>query len=147
MHNINTLNKFLKDELSAMETYQQVLNSLKNEVGLGNSESLMPIYDDHSEAVFSLQGLIRRLDGTPVESSGAFGTWAKMLMGGATMMGHKSALKALHEGEKNGAKDFEAALEDAELPSDIRALIETKLLPDQQEHIRVLEQLLDATVA
>jgi hypothetical protein len=143
MHNINTLNKFLKDELSAMETYQQVLNSLKDEVGLGNSETLKPIYDNHAEAVFSLQGLIRRLDGTPVESSGAWGTWAKLLMGGANILGHKSALKALQEGEKNGAEDFEAALEDAELPSDIRALIETKLLPDQQEHLRILEQLLE----
>jgi uncharacterized protein (TIGR02284 family) len=143
MHNIKILNKFLKDELSATESYQQALDKLRDDVGLGQSEDLMPICDDHVQAVFSLQGLINRLGGTPVENSGAWGTWAKMILGGANMLGKKSVLRALHEGEKNGVKDFEEALQDTELSSDVRALIETKLLPDQQKHIHILEQLLE----
>jgi len=31
MHNIETLNTFLKDELSATETYQQALDKLREE--------------------------------------------------------------------------------------------------------------------
>jgi len=40
MHNIETLNKFLKDELSATETYQQALDKLREDAGLGESKDL-----------------------------------------------------------------------------------------------------------
>ena len=51
MHNIEILNKFLKDELSATETYQQALDKLREDAGLGESKDLRPIYEDHKEAV------------------------------------------------------------------------------------------------
>jgi hypothetical protein len=143
MDNIETLNKFLKDELSATETYQQALDKLQDHADLGGSESLMPLHEAHQEAVSSLQALIQRLGGTPCENSGTWGTWAKIVQGGANMLGTKAALKALQSGEKSGAEDYEKALEDTELPSDIRSLIETSLLPAQRAHINTLEQLLD----
>jgi uncharacterized protein (TIGR02284 family) len=142
MHNIETLNKFLKDELAATETYQQALDKLKEDAGLAGSESLSPIYEAHKDAVSSLQALIERLGGTPCEGSGAWGTWAKIVQGGANILGKKAALKALQEGEKSGAEDYEKALEDTELSSDVHSLIETKLLPAQQAHIRTLDRLL-----
>ncbi|MGZ8227612.1 MAG: DUF2383 domain-containing protein [Methylococcaceae bacterium] len=143
MHNIQILNKFLKDELSATETYQQVLAKLQEDASLGQSESLMPIYKDHQNAVSSLQALISRLGGTPCEDSGAWGTWAKIVQGGANLLGKETALKVLLEGEKSGVADYEEALEDTELSSDVCALIETKLLPAQEAHIRTLDRLLD----
>ena len=144
MHNIETLNKFLKDELSATETYQQALDKLREDAGLGESEDLMPIYEDHKEAVSSLQALISRLGGTPCEDSGAWGTWAKIVLGGANLLGKEAALKALQGGEKSGAEAYEEALQETELSSDVRSLIETKLLPAQQAHIRTLDRLLGA---
>jgi hypothetical protein len=42
------------------------------------------------------------------------------------------------------AENYQKALKDTGLPSDARALIETKLLPAQQSHIRTLDQLLEA---
>jgi hypothetical protein len=60
------------------------------------------------------------------------------------MLGTKVALKALQEGEKSGADDYEKFLKGSELSSDVRALIETKLLPEQQSHIRTLDRLLDS---
>ncbi|MGZ8136404.1 MAG: DUF2383 domain-containing protein [Methylococcaceae bacterium] len=143
MHNIQVLNKFLKDELSATETYQQALAKLQEDASLGQSESLMPIYKDHQDAVSSLQALISRLGGTPCEDSGAWGTWAKIVQGGANLLGKETALKVLLEGEKSGVADYEEALEDTELSSDVCALIETKLLPAQEAHIRTLDRLLD----
>jgi hypothetical protein len=104
----------------------------------------MPIYENHKEAVSSLQTQIRYLGGTPAEDSGAWGTWAKIVLGGADLMGKETVLKALQEGEKNGAEDYEEALKITDLPSEIRSLIETKLLPDQQGHIRTLDRLLGA---
>jgi hypothetical protein len=144
MHNIDTLNKFLKDELSATETYQQAMNKFRDDAGFGESESLLPIHEAHQKAVSSIQALIQRLSGTPCEDSGTWGTWAKIVQGGANMMGTKAALKALQSGEKNGAEDYEKALEDTELHTDIRSLIETSLLPAQQAHIVTLEELMDA---
>lgn len=143
MHNIEILNKLLKDELSATETYQQALDKLKEDAGVGESEDLQPIYEAHKDAVSSLQALINRLGGTPCEDSGAWGTWAKIVQGGANMLGKKAVLKALQAGEKSGAEEYEEALEDTELSSDVRSLIETKLLSAQQAHIRTLDQLLD----
>jgi len=54
---------------------------------------------------------------------------------------------ALQGGEKSGAEAYEEALQETELPSDIRSLIETKLLPAQQAHIRTLDRLLEAETA
>jgi len=147
MNNIDTLNKFLKDELSATETYQQALVKLQDKAGPLGSESLKPIHKAHQEAASSLQALIQRLGGTPCEDSGTWGTWAKIVQGGANMLGTKAALKALQTGEKSGAEAYEEALQEAELSSDIRSLIETKLLPAQQSHIRTLDRLLDVEAA
>lgn len=144
MHNLKTINKLLKDELSATETYQQALDQLRKEVGLAESVHLMPIFEDHKDAVSRLQAYIRQLGGTPSEDSGAWGTWAEIVQGGANMLGKEAALKALQQGEKNGEEDYQEALEDTKLSSDVRALIETKLLPAQQSHVRTLERLLEA---
>ena len=104
----------------------------------------MPIYEGHKHAVSSLQAEIRQLGESPSEGSGAWGTWAELILGGANLLGKAAVLKTLQEGEKSGAEDYNKALQDTELPSDIRSLIETKLLPAQQSHIRTLDRLLDA---
>ena len=141
MHNIEILAKLLKDELSATETYQQALAKLREDVALGEAEDLMPIYEGHKIAVSSLQAQIRQLGGTPAQDSGAWGTWAKIVLGGANLLGKDAVLKALQEGEKSGAEDYKDALQDTKLPSDVRSLIDTKLLPAQQAHIRTLDRL------
>ena len=144
MHIIETLNKLLKNELSATETYQQTLDILREDAELGDSVALMPIYENHKAAVSSLQTQIRYLGGTPAEDSGAWGAWAKIVLGGADLLGKETVLKALQEGEKNGAEDYEEALKITELSSDIKSLINTKLLPDQLGHIRTLDRILGA---
>ncbi len=144
MHNIKTLDTLLKDELSAMETYHQALNKLREDAALGESEYLMPIYEGHKYAVSTLQAEIRQLGESPSDGSGAWGVWAELILGGANLLGKTAVLKTLQEGEKSGAEDYEKALQDSELSSNIRSLIETKLLPAQKSHIRTLDLLLDA---
>ncbi len=144
MKQMETLEKLLKNELSATETYQQVLDKLRADVALSEAENLMPIYEDHKAAVSSLQALTTRFGGTPAEVSGAWGVWAKLILDGANILGNEVVLKALHEGETIGDKDYKEALLDTELPSDIRSLIETKLLLAQQAHISTLDRLLVA---
>ncbi|MDO9104191.1 MAG: DUF2383 domain-containing protein [Methylovulum sp.] len=147
MHNLKTIEKLLKNELSATETYQQALDKFREDVELGDSEHLMPIYEQHKEAVASLQSLTSRLGGTPAETSGVWGTWAKIILGGANMIGKEAVLKTLLEGEKSGLADYQEVLQDTELLPDIRSLVEPKLLSAQQAHIDTLARLLDAATA
>lgn len=142
MHNVESLDKLLRDELSATETYQQALNKFREEGESAEAKNLMPIYEDHEEAVSTLQNQIRNMGANPSESSGAWGSWAQVVQGGANLMGKQAALKALQEGEKSGIEDYQEALQDPELPSDVRSLIENQLLPAQESHIRVLDRLL-----
>jgi hypothetical protein len=144
MHNIETIDKLLKDELAATQTYQQVLDKFREDVSLGGANYLMPIYEDHKEAVSTLKEQVTQMGEIPSEDSGIWGTWAEIIQGGANLLGQKAALKALQEGEKSGADDYQEALQDPELSSDIRSLIETKLLPAQQSHIRTLDRLFEA---
>ncbi|MCX7096257.1 MAG: DUF2383 domain-containing protein [Methylobacter sp.] len=147
MQNIKRIDKLLRDELSATQTYQQALDKLQEDASLGEAEYLQPIYQDHKEAVCSLQEQIRQLGGTPSEDSGAWGMWAEIVQGGADLLGRATALKALQEGERSGIEDYEEALQDANLPSEVRSLIETKLLPAQQSHVRTLDRLLETEAA
>ncbi len=141
MSNIKTIASLLRDELSAIETYQQVLDKLREDASLGDTASLFPIYENHKIAASCLQAQIRELGGTPSEDSGVWGAWTKIVLGGANLLGKQAALMILQEGEKTGAVDYEQALLDQELSSEFRSLIETKLLPAQRSHIHTLERL------
>jgi hypothetical protein len=147
MQHIKSIEKFLKNEIAATETYQQVLDNLKKEVELGESEALTPMLAAHKEAVANLEALNSRLEGEPTEGSGIWGAWAKMLVGTANLLGKESVLKALLEGEKTGAEDYKSALENTDLLADIRTLIVSTLLPAQHAHIAALEGLLEIQAA
>ncbi|MDD5461326.1 MAG: DUF2383 domain-containing protein [Methylococcales bacterium] len=145
MNSIETMDKLLKNEVSAAETYQQAMDKFREDTSLGAAEYLMPIYEDHKEAISTLQAQITDLGGVPSVDSGAWGTWAEMVQGGANILGKQTALKALQQGEESGAEDYQEALQDAELPQEVRSLIETKLLPAQQAHIFTLDRLMDSS--
>ena len=147
MNNVEIIDKLLKDELSATETYQNAMDKFREDVDMSEAEYLMPIYEDHMEAVSTLQTKIRQMGGTPSEGSGVWGTWAEVVQGGANLMGKEIALKTLQEGEKSGAEDYEEALEETELSADVRSLIESKLLPAQQSHIITLDRLISSMAA
>ena len=70
MHNIYILNKLMKDELSVREKNRQPVDKLLEDTGLGEAMSLMQIYKNDIDAVFS-RALMRRLGETPYDDSGA----------------------------------------------------------------------------
>ena len=147
MQNVKTIEKLLKEELSAMETYQQALDKFKVTGGQFMTNSLTPIMGAHRVAVSSLEALITKLGGTPQKGTGVWGSWAKLVLEGASLLGKQSTVMVLLEGEKIGEGDYQEALKDVTLSSELRTLIETKLLPAQQAHIRSLDRLMDATPA
>jgi len=138
---IACLNSLLRGELAATETYQQALEKVKSEPG---ADKLSQLHVEHREAANTIRQHIHQAGGQPDKGSGAWGTWAKAVEGTAKLFGNTAALKALKEGEEHGIKEYEKALEDESLPQECKALIRTRLLPQTQAHIPMLDHLMEA---
>jgi len=138
---VNSLNSLLRGELAATETYQQALSKVTDEPGV---EDLRRIHVEHREAANTLRQHVHQQGGKPDQGSGTWGTFAKAVEGAAKLFGDASALRALKAGEEQGVKDYEKALKDADLPEECKSLIRTKLLPQTQAHVPVLERLMKA---
>ncbi len=135
------LNRLLRGELAATETYQQALSKVGNEP---RAAELRRIHDEHRTAANELRQHIHGHGGQPDQGSGAWGAWAKTVEGSAKIFGNAAAVKALKEGEEHGVKDYEDALNDADLAGDCKELIRNRLLPLTRGHIPVLDRFIDA---
>jgi uncharacterized protein (TIGR02284 family) len=134
-HGIETLNSLLRGELAATETYQQAIAKMD---GTSHAGGLRRIHIEHREAANTLRQHIHECGGKPDQGSGAWGTWAKVVEVTAKVFGQTAALKAPKEGEEQGVKDYESALQEGELADECRTLINTTLLPQTREHITAL---------
>jgi len=135
----NRLNALLRGELAATETYQQALEKVTNEPG---AMELQRVHKDHREAANTLRQHIHEHGGKPDQKSGVWGTFAKAWEGTAKLFGNTAALSALKQGEERGLNDYEAALKDNDLAQDCKELIRTQLLPQTQEHLKILDQVI-----
>ena len=133
------LNSLLRGEISAVETYKLAIEKVVEE-HVSDATQLRAIAQEHGEHAQRLREEIRRLGGEPVDSSGAWGVYAKTIEATAKLFGDTSALKALKEGEEHGLKDYREALDDVDGSS--RRLISEVLLPAQQRHITTLDGLM-----
>jgi uncharacterized protein (TIGR02284 family) len=134
------LNRLVRGELAAIETYQQALEKMRD---APEATELQAIEAEHRGAVRALQDQVLQQGGTPDDSSGAWGAWAKFIAGTARMFGNTAALEALRQGEQHGIKEYEKAMEVDELDAETCKLIRNKLLPQSQAHIAVLDRLID----
>ena len=139
---LTQLNSLLRGEMSAIETYRQALDKMKDDNVFGVDE-LRALQRDHRDAADALWHHIEQHGGKPSEGSGAWGSWAKLVQGTAKLLGNAAALKALKEGEEHGLKDYQDALEDKTLPADCQTLIRG-FIEKQREHITVLDRLIAA---
>src|SRR5205807_1273618 len=138
---IETLNSFLRGEISATETYQQALAKIGNDRG---ALELRQIHAEHREAANTWRQHIHDFGGKPDQGSGAWGAFAKTVEGTAKMFGNTAALKALKEGEEQGITQYEDGLDGGDLPEKCQTLIRTKFLPQTQAHIKTLDRLMDS---
>ncbi len=136
----STLNSLLRGEMSAIETYRQAIEKLGGDPHDPWIEVLRAMQRDHRDAADALWHHVEQHGGKPSSDSGPWGAFAKAVEGTATLFGNAASLKALKEGEEHGLKDYEAALEDKDLPADCLALIRG-MIPKQREHITTLDGL------
>lgn len=146
---ITQLNSFLRGEISAAETYRMAIDKADKVEKNGGSDTyaanvglLRGMQEDHGRAAQAIRDRIRELGGEPSDSSGAWGAWAKFTQGTANLFGDTSSLKALKEGEEHGLKDYREGLNDIDATS--AELVRNQLIPAQQKHINVLDQLISA---
>lgn len=132
---IDEINGLLEGELSAVETYKQAMKTVKG-------PELDKALSNHEKAVSELTAQVKALGGTPVASSGLWGTWTEAVTGTAKAIGNETALKALKEGEKHGVDEYVEVLNDNQVPVVAKNLIKDKLLPQQKEHIVNLDKLI-----
>jgi hypothetical protein len=62
--------------------------------------------------------------------------------GTANLFGDTSSLKSLKEGEEHGLKDYREGLDDIDSTS--AELVSNQLIPAQQKHISLLDQLINS---
>ena len=142
---IDDINDVLRGELSAIETYRQALDEVRDDHGHdARFQQLARMQHEHEQAAEELRSLVQQMGGTPSRDSGPWGTWSKAVMGTARILGDKSALSALAAGEKSGVEDYQSAMKRDRTPDSVRHVYRT-LLARNQERLDQLEQMIRAT--
>ncbi len=140
---IRQLNSFLRGEISAAETYRMAIDKVVDRANVtANVDMLRNMQEDHGRAAQALRDRIRELGGEPSDSSGAWGGFATAVQGTMNLFGDASALKSLKEGEEHGLKDYQEGVDDVDVSS--AQLVENQLIPAQQRHIGLLDQLINS---
>lgn len=133
---VDQLNSFLRGELSAAETYRQVIAKLQ-------TSNARPVLEDcarsHQDRASLLVREVRRLGGEPADGSGVWGSFVKLLEGGAQLLGEKAAIAVLEEGEDHGKNDYQRDL--PELEPKAKSVIVTQILPEQLRTHNVMSTL------
>jgi demethoxyubiquinone hydroxylase (CLK1/Coq7/Cat5 family) len=123
---IDTLNSFLRGEISATETYRQAIEKLRDKP---EASTLSDCLRSHEQRVSLLRNEIRRRGGEPAQGSGTWGAFAKLVEGGAKVFGAKAAIAALEEGEDHGRDDYKR--DTPKLEPDARDFIQQQIVPEQ----------------
>jgi hypothetical protein len=124
---VDTLNNFLRGEIAAVETYDQALAKLEDDLSI--AERLRECRASHQDRVSLLLGEIDRRGGEPASSSGSWGAFAKLATGGAKAFGKKAAIAVLEEGEDHGLKQYRDDLPKLDVAA--RATLEQPLMSEQ----------------
>src|SRR5262249_55572990 len=133
---VKALNSLLRGEIAAIETYRQALSKL---ITVAGKVQLEQCERSHEDRVNKLRQRIQQLGGTPAEGSGAWGAFAKLVEGGATALGEKSAISVLGEGEDHGLKEYQSEL--SKMDPEVRQWVTSELLPEAEQTHRTLSAL------
>lgn len=136
------LNALLRGEMSAVETYGQVIEKAETEK---LKSALLECQIDHVKRVKLLKNRITELGGIPAEDSGAWGTFARLVEGSAAVFGERAAIDVLEEGEEHGLESYRNEMPKLD-EADFR-LVETQLLPAQEVTHRIVRDLKHAIFA
>lgn len=124
---VDVLNSFLRGEISAVETYRQALEKVERPQVRTQLQNCM---QSHAQRVTALSDQILTLGGSPATGSGVWGSFAKIVEGGAKAFGESAAIAALEEGEDHGRNDYRRDLD--KLDARTKQFIQASIMPEQQ---------------
>lgn len=133
------LNKLLRGELSAVETYDQALEKFDDD---DTVRQLADIRNEHAAVVQVLTEHIMAYGVEPERNSGLWGSFVQAVTSAAKLLGPQSVIVALHEGEEHGILGYENAMNNTELSYECLMLIHRDLIPIGNKHVATLERLL-----
>lgn len=132
------LDSLLRGELSAIETYSQVIHKFPDSPA---SVSLQGIRSDHLQSVETLRSLIFERGGDPSTDSGPWGGFATTVEALAALFGDNSAMAMLGQGEEHGINEYNEALDDPDVAPAAKEKIRNELLPALHQHLKTLSNV------
>lgn len=123
---VKYLNSFLKNELTAVETYAQVIEKSKS---TDLTSSLTNLQLSHRKRADLLRQKIQSLGGQPADSGGMWGGVAKLMQGSSNLFGEKAAVSTLEEGEDRGRDEYRRDVD--KLSPECQRFIEQEIMPEQ----------------
>lgn len=133
---VDSLNTLLRGEISAVETYRQALERVKDAMARPILEENVRLHQNRCDL---LRARIQNVGGTPDKTSGVWGTFAKLIEGGANLFGDKAAIDALEEGEDRGLASYKKEL--AKLDTMTQQFVQQQLLVGQETTHRAASNL------
>ena len=138
---IHRLRALLREEVSAVETYHQVLGHIRH---TGLFTRLQACLQSHQRRIQLLEQRLEAL-GKPTSPKEGRGTgFARVTQSGVENLREGAAVEALAEGESYELRDYELGLED--LDEESRRYVEEELLPAQRWTHDTVHQLKHAGV-
>lgn len=139
----DTAIELLQCELSALETYQHCLDCFDDGA---NCVELRQLCAEHWDAAQLLRKYLRcRCSDQEMTRIG--NAIAGKLEDLARMLDKKAVLCALKDEEEASLHWYEDALNDYLLPSECQTLVRTKLLPQSESHVTIINRLLHVTAS
>jgi demethoxyubiquinone hydroxylase (CLK1/Coq7/Cat5 family) len=133
---LDRLRYLMQDELSAVETYDKALSSIKTETVRTTLSTLKAV---HEERLKTLTPLVKDMGGQPPTTSGLWGAFAKLVEGGAALLGEKAIVAALEECEIKSLADYKSDIE--VFDEALHKIIFGQLMPSQQDCYEKIEKL------
>jgi demethoxyubiquinone hydroxylase (CLK1/Coq7/Cat5 family) len=134
--NVDRLNQLLRSELSAVETYRLALEKI-------NDANIRATLEDnrrlHALRCDLLKNRILAIGGKPDHTSGLWGAFAKLMQAGAKLLGTKTAIAALEEGEDRGLREYRESV--LRLDAETRQFVESQLIAGQESTHRAVSGL------
>jgi rubrerythrin len=133
---IDTLNFFLRDELSAVKTYRQAMAHVSDELA---RRTLEDCQQDHEHRVEAIRERIEKLGGRPVEDSQVWDTYSRLVQSRGEKLEEKDTIQALEEGENHELSDFRGAVDKTR--GEARRFVRMELLPAQKRTYEKVSRL------
>src|SRR5262245_23795869 len=96
---ISWLNRLLRGEMAAVETYEQALSRCDKEARAGDLRHLL---EQHREAASFLRQHLEQRNEHPSKNSGPWASFAQVVTGTAKLFGTEATFRALKQGEEHG---------------------------------------------